>query len=139
MWVLVKAYSIFTSYIYILLPLYFSNSYFITLAQTFTQLNPFQINPSNTYSYYQTHSSQIHKLSAYYPPITHYYHLLFLSQPKLGARFVTALTNLSQLIVLASGGPEQLIRIMDTYDYEKLLWTCSRVLKVRAICGVGKL
>lgn len=43
-----------------------------------------------------------------------------------------------KLIVLASGGPEQLIRIMDTYDYEKLLWTCSRVLKVLSVCPSNK-
>lgn len=35
----------------------------------------------------------------------------------------------SKLIVLASQGPIELVRIMRTYDYEKLLWTTSRVLK----------
>ncbi len=35
----------------------------------------------------------------------------------------------SKLIILASQGPAELVRIMRTYDYEKLLWTTSRVLK----------
>jgi len=35
----------------------------------------------------------------------------------------------SKLIVLASKGPLELVRIMRSYDYEKLLWTTSRVLK----------
>ena len=36
-----------------------------------------------------------------------------------------------KLIILASQGPLELVRIMRSYDYEKLLWTTSRVLKVR--------
>ncbi len=35
----------------------------------------------------------------------------------------------SKLIILASQGPLELVRIMRSYDYEKLLWTTSRVLK----------
>lgn len=35
----------------------------------------------------------------------------------------------SKLIILASQGPAELVRIMRSYDYEKLLWTTSRVLK----------
>ena len=35
----------------------------------------------------------------------------------------------SKLIMLASQGPHELVRLMRTYDYEKLLWTTSRVLK----------
>jgi len=35
----------------------------------------------------------------------------------------------SKLIILASQGPIELVRIMGTYEYEKLLWTTSRVLK----------
>jgi hypothetical protein len=35
----------------------------------------------------------------------------------------------SKLIILASQGPVELVRIMRSYDYEKLLWTTSRVLK----------
>lgn len=37
----------------------------------------------------------------------------------------------SKLIILASQGPIELVRIMRSYDYEKLLWTTSRVLKVK--------
>lgn len=37
----------------------------------------------------------------------------------------------SKLIILASQGPVELVRIMRSYDYEKLLWTTSRVLKGR--------
>ena len=36
----------------------------------------------------------------------------------------------SKLIILASQGPVELVRIMRSYTYEKLLWTTSRVLKV---------
>ncbi len=43
-----------------------------------------------------------------------------------------------QLILLASGGPGELVRIMRTYSYEKLLWTTSRVLKVLSVCSSNK-
>ena len=44
----------------------------------------------------------------------------------------------SQLIILASGGPALLVRIMRLYTYEKLLWTCSRLLKVLSVCPSNK-
>jgi catenin beta 1 len=44
----------------------------------------------------------------------------------------------SKLIILASQGPAELVRIMRTYDYEKLLWTTSRVLKVLSVCASNK-
>ncbi|CAK8674932.1 catenin beta-1-like [Clavelina lepadiformis] len=44
----------------------------------------------------------------------------------------------SKLIILASNGPQELVRIMRTYDYEKLLWTTSRVLKVLSVCANNK-
>ncbi|MED6273866.1 hypothetical protein CHARACLAT_010701 [Characodon lateralis] len=44
----------------------------------------------------------------------------------------------SKLIILANGGPEGLIQIMKTSDYEKLLWTTSRVLKVLSVCPSSK-
>ncbi|XP_065213549.1 armadillo segment polarity protein-like isoform X1 [Planococcus citri] len=44
----------------------------------------------------------------------------------------------SKLIILASQGPTELVRIMRTYDYEKLLWTTSRVLKVLSVCSSNK-
>ncbi|XP_014238800.1 armadillo segment polarity protein-like [Trichogramma pretiosum] len=44
----------------------------------------------------------------------------------------------SKLIILASQGPVELVRIMRTYDYEKLLWTTSRVLKVLSVCPSNK-
>ncbi|XP_034239468.1 armadillo segment polarity protein isoform X1 [Thrips palmi] len=44
----------------------------------------------------------------------------------------------SKLIVLASQGPVELVRIMRSYDYEKLLWTTSRVLKVLSVCSSNK-
>lgn len=43
-----------------------------------------------------------------------------------------------QLIILASGGPGELVRIMKSYTYEKLLWTTSRVLKVLSVCSSNK-
>lgn len=36
----------------------------------------------------------------------------------------------SKLLILAAQGASELVRIMRSYDYEKLLWTTSRVLKV---------
>jgi len=43
-----------------------------------------------------------------------------------------------QLAILTSGGPAELVRIMKTYTYEKLLWTTSRVLKVLSVCPHNK-
>lgn len=43
-----------------------------------------------------------------------------------------------QLIILASGGPAELVRIMAMNTYEKLLWTASRVLKVLSVCPSNK-
>jgi len=44
----------------------------------------------------------------------------------------------SKLIILASGGPGELVRIMKSYTYEKLLWTTSRVIKVLSVCSSNK-
>lgn len=44
----------------------------------------------------------------------------------------------SKLIMLASQGPHELVRLMRTYEYEKLLWTTSRVLKVLSVCSSNK-
>lgn len=44
----------------------------------------------------------------------------------------------SKLIILASDGPGELVRIMRSYTYEKLLWTTSRVLKVLSVCSSNK-
>ncbi|UYV74419.1 CTNNB1 [Cordylochernes scorpioides] len=44
----------------------------------------------------------------------------------------------SKLIILASGAPAELVRIMQGYTYEKLLWTTSRVLKVLSVCSSNK-
>ncbi|KAL7830095.1 hypothetical protein SRHO_G00312220 [Serrasalmus rhombeus] len=44
----------------------------------------------------------------------------------------------SKLIILANGGPESLVFIMRNYNYEKLLWTTSRVLKVLSVCPSNK-
>lgn len=46
--------------------------------------------------------------------------------------------SISQLIILANGGPEGLVHIMRNYSYEKLLWTTSRVLKVLSVCPSNK-
>lgn len=43
----------------------------------------------------------------------------------------------SKLIILASQGPIELVRIMRSYDYEKLLWTTSRVLKGKIYPGIS--
>lgn len=44
----------------------------------------------------------------------------------------------SKLILLACQGPAELVRIMRSYTYEKLLWTTSRVLKVLSVCSSNK-
>ncbi|KAF4531458.1 hypothetical protein B566_EDAN004229 [Ephemera danica] len=44
----------------------------------------------------------------------------------------------SKLIILASQGPMELVRILRSYNYEKLLWTTSRVLKVLSVCSSNK-
>lgn len=44
----------------------------------------------------------------------------------------------SKMMILNSGGPGELVRIMRTYTYEKLLWTTSRVLKVLSVCPNNK-
>ncbi|KAF6739073.1 Junction plakoglobin [Oryzias melastigma] len=44
----------------------------------------------------------------------------------------------SKLIILANGGPEGLVHIMRNNNYEKLLWTTSRVLKVLSVCPSNK-
>ena len=44
----------------------------------------------------------------------------------------------AKLIILASNGPQELVRILMTYDYEKLLWTTCRVLKVLSACSSNK-
>lgn len=35
----------------------------------------------------------------------------------------------NKLVILDSNGPSELVRILRTYHYEKLLWTTSKVLK----------
>ncbi|CAH8529630.1 unnamed protein product [Heterobilharzia americana] len=44
----------------------------------------------------------------------------------------------SKLQILCSGGPAELVRILRTYQYEKLLWTTARVLKVLSVCASNK-
>ncbi|CAG5987304.1 unnamed protein product [Menidia menidia] len=44
----------------------------------------------------------------------------------------------SKLIILNNGGGEGLVHIMRNYNYEKLLWTTSRVLKVLSVCPSNK-
>jgi len=44
----------------------------------------------------------------------------------------------TKLIILASGGPAELVRIMRSYTYEKLLYTTCRVLKVLSVCSSNK-
>ena len=42
-----------------------------------------------------------------------------------------------QLIILVSGGPAQLVKVMHSYIYELLL-TCSKLLKVLSVCASNK-
>lgn len=44
----------------------------------------------------------------------------------------------SKLIILASQGPTELVRIMKSFDYEKLLWTTSRLLKGNCLKNLFK-
>lgn len=43
-----------------------------------------------------------------------------------------------KLIILASGGPAELVRILHSFQYEKLLFTTTRVLKVLSVCPNNK-
>uniref|UniRef100_A0A6G1S9S3 Armadillo segment polarity protein n=1 Tax=Aceria tosichella TaxID=561515 RepID=A0A6G1S9S3_9ACAR len=43
-----------------------------------------------------------------------------------------------KLIILASGGPAELVRILHSYNYEKLLFTTTRVIKVLSVCPSNK-
>lgn len=56
----------------------------------------------------------------------------------LDAELYFLLPPFCQLIILANGGPEGLVFIMRNYNYEKLLWTTSRVLKVLSVCPSNK-
>lgn len=38
-----------------------------------------------------------------------------------------------KLVIQTSGGPQEIVRIMRTYNYQKLLWTCVRLMKVCVI------
>ncbi|KRY14583.1 Armadillo segment polarity protein, partial [Trichinella patagoniensis] len=64
--------------------------------------------------------------------------------PKFLAIVTDCLQNLAykhaetKLVILASDGPRQLMRIVQSYDYEKLLWTTSRLLKVLSVCPQNK-
>lgn len=78
------------------------------------------------------------------PPNTHAY-THWVALPCIRAWFPVLCTKLCktvvcswQLIILANGGPESLVFIMRNYNYEKLLWTTSRVLKVLSVCPSNK-
>lgn len=43
-----------------------------------------------------------------------------------------------KLIILASGGPAELVRLLHSYNYEKLLFTTTRVIKVLSVCPSNK-
>lgn len=43
-----------------------------------------------------------------------------------------------KLIILASGGPAELIRILHSYEYDKLLFTVARAIKVLSVCPSNK-
>lgn len=58
-------------------------------------------------------------------------------QPRAAAR-PNLVPSVLQLIILANGGPQALVQIMRSYNYEKLLWTTSRVLKVLSVCPSNK-
>lgn len=52
---------------------------------------------------------------------------------------ILAFGNLEgKLIILASGGPAELVRILHSFHYEKLLFTTSRVVKVLSVCPNNK-
>lgn len=43
-----------------------------------------------------------------------------------------------KLIILASGGPAEFVRILHSFNYEKLLFTTARVVKVLSVCPNNK-
>ncbi|CAH8551449.1 unnamed protein product [Schistosoma rodhaini] len=67
---------------------------------------------------------------------------------KNNIKFLTICTDCLQILayghqetklqILCSGGPVELVRILRTYQYEKLLWTTARVLKVLSVCASNK-
>lgn len=67
---------------------------------------------------------------------------------KNNIKFLTICTDCLQILayghqeskfqILSSGGPSELVRILRTYQYEKLLWTTTRVLKVLSVCASNK-
>lgn len=48
-------------------------------------------------------------------------------------QILTFANQSAKLTILASGGPSELLRILRNFEYEKLLWTTTRVLKVSSI------
>ncbi|KAG9510686.1 Armadillo segment polarity protein, partial [Fragariocoptes setiger] len=44
----------------------------------------------------------------------------------------------SKLIILAGGGPAELVRIMYSFTYEKVLFTTARLIKVLSVCPSNK-
>lgn len=47
-------------------------------------------------------------------------------------------SNESKLIISASAAAADLVRIMRVSNYEKLLWTCVRLMKVLSVCSANK-
>lgn len=44
----------------------------------------------------------------------------------------------SKLIIAASQGPKEIIRILCSTNYQKLIWTCVRLMKVLSVCPTNK-
>lgn len=44
----------------------------------------------------------------------------------------------SKLIIAASNGPKEIIRLMRSSNYQKLIWTCVRLMKVLSVCPTNK-
>jgi hypothetical protein len=44
----------------------------------------------------------------------------------------------TKLIIAASGVPKELVRILHSTDYTKLIWTCVRLMKVLSVCPTNK-
>jgi len=43
-----------------------------------------------------------------------------------------------KLVIQTSGGPSELVRIMGSSNYQKLIWTCVRLMKVLSVCTENK-
>jgi catenin beta 1 len=66
------------------------------------------------------------------------------NNPKFLALIVDSLHILAfnnsevKLVIQTTGGPKEIMRIMRSSNYQKLIWTCVRLVKVLSVCPENK-